>query len=616
MKLLKNKNLKLTISLYVFLITTSLFIYGYHFPSSNNLVEVPPVITLLNPELYQQDFYVQDMLQITPRYYYQYLMYVTAKLGLGLSLTYFFYYVIAFSCFILGLYAIGNKLGKSKLSAAVLAFLGIVAVDGTVGYVSLFRSEPIPAIFAMGLVIWGIYFCFSQRWILGYLFFGIACTIQFLVGILPGILMAPLLIIEAKQTKNIKTVILSFITLGIWAGFVYLPMVITGNTGTETMSNAEFVYLYGHIRNPHHIIPSAWPTRLWRNLFFFMAGGILCITSAYSLQKQVKINFIIVILLSFITLFLGYIFVELYPLAFVAKLQLGRTTPFAQLMVLIAISVLVCEHYKQGNIGISILLVVTPILHNGSILLFLVATGLVFLKKNNRYEIIRYKLVNLLIIVGSLLILAFYPPPSSLSEVFERVFWKLALFCVLAFPFFVEEFLGSVRRIKQITYTLTFTSCTFLLLGLLNSLPGNLSALFQKRVTLYKVPEDSLTQIALRFRHNSSQDALVLVPPSSTQFRFYSQRSIVFDFRSYSFTDKGIREWAERMETILGSTKPPLSWRNVDSLFQKRSSSELVTIARKFDANYILTRSDWHANIPGVVVDREWKWVLYKIDNQ
>ncbi|MFP4120608.1 MAG: DUF6798 domain-containing protein [Coleofasciculus sp.] len=612
-----SKNALLTTCLWIFILSASLIAYGYKFPSSNNLIEVPPVLSLLNPDLYPKDFYVQDTLQITPRYYYQYLMYFTAKVGLGLPLTYFLYYLISFSSFILGLYALGKRFSDARLPATVLAFLGLVAVDGTIGYVSLFRSEPIPAIFAMGLTIWGIYFCFCKRWIFGYLFFGLACIIQFLVGIIPGLLMAPMLFLEAKRTNKLPSILFTFLTLGILACLVYVPMVVSGNTGTGIIDNAEFVYLYGHIRQPHHIIPSSWPTRLWRNLVLFMAGGLLCIKSSESLSSEDKFNLVIVIFTSFFAILLGYLFVEIYPLSLFAKLQLARTTPFAQLMVLIAISLLVYEHYQQGNRAVSLLLLITPILHNGAILLFCVAVGLIILKAKNSFQLVQSRKVTWITVFVLLLLFAFYPPPSSLTEALNRVFWKSALFFVLASPFIWEEFFLATRRIKIITTSaLAFTSCTFLGLGLWEVLPGNLSDFFQKRITLYQVPGDSLTKLALRFRQESSPDALVLSPPSLTKFRFYSQRSLVFTFNSSPYTDSGLREWANRIETVLGATKPPLSWHNVDALFQKRSSSELVTIARKFDANYILTRSDWHANIPGVVVDREWKWVLYKIDNQ
>lgn len=607
-------NWKFILSLYGFVIITALIIYGYEFPSSNTLIEVPPVISLLNSELYKKDLYVQELLQINPRYYYQFLIYLTAKSGVSLPLTYLSYYVIAFSSFILGLYALGKKFGRSTLSAVTLIFLGLATTDGTVGYVSLFRSEPIPAIFAMGLAIWGVYFCFSKRWFVGYLFFGFACLLQFLVGVLPGGLIAPLVILDAKKNHNFRTAIVPFITLGALAGLVYLPMIITGNTDSGTINNREFVYLYGYIRHPHHIIPSAWPIQTWRNFILFMGGGLLCIKSSSSLASDEKLNLVIVIAASFFTLLIGYIFVELYPLSFVAKLQLARTTPFAKLMVLIAISVLVNEQYRRKNIAIIILLVVAPILHNGAILLFLVAVSLVTLKDTSLFQVLRSRLATWIVLVGSLVLIGIYPFPSSIPDLFNQVFWKLALFLIILFPFLLEEFWNSAWIIKPITYSLAFTSCLFFILGVIGTLPGNLLDFFQNRVGIYQVPRDDVTKLALRFRDSTSKDALVLSPPSLTKFRFYSQRAVVFNFYSIPFTDRGLQEWAKRMQAILGPVKPPISWSNVDLMFRKRSSSELVTVAKKFDANYILTRSDWHSGIKGRVVDREGKWIIYKID--
>ncbi|HEY9649209.1 MAG TPA: DUF6798 domain-containing protein, partial [Coleofasciculaceae cyanobacterium] len=586
----------------------------YKFPSSNNLIEVPPVHSLLNPELYPKDLYVQEILQFNPRYYYQYLMYLTAKLGVGLPLTYLIYYVAAFSSFILGLYALGKKFGRSTLSSVALVFLGLATTDGTIGNVSLFRTEPIPAIFAMGLAIWGIYFCFSKKWFIGYLLFGLACLLQFLVGVLPGGLLASLVILDAKKNHNLRTAIVPFLTLGALASLVYLPMMMAGNTDSGTLSHKGFVYLYGYIRHPHHIIPSAWPIQTWRNFILFMLGGLLCIKSSSSLDSEEKLNLFTVIAGSLVALLIGYVFVELYPLSLVAKLQLARTTPFAKLMVLIAISALVNEHYRRKNIAIMSLLLVAPILHNGAILLFLVAVGLVTLKETNLFQVMRSKLATGIVLVGSLLVIGLYPLPSSISDLFNQVVWKLALFLILAFPFLLEEFGNSARMIKPVTYSLAFTSCLFFMLGVMGTLPKNLLDFFQNRVTIYHVPNDDVTKLALRFRDSSSKDVLVLSPPSATKFRFYSQRSVVFNFYNVPFTDRGLQEWAKRMQSILGSVKPPLSWSNVDLLFRKRSGSELVTVAKQFDANYILTRSDWHSGIKGRVVDREGKWIIYKID--
>ena len=227
-------------------IASALLIYGYSFPSANNIIEIPPVIALLNPELFKNDYYVQDTLQVTPRYYYQYLVFLIAKLGLGITATYFFLYVLAFSSFVVGLYTIGRRLGRSELSGASLVFLALFTVRGTVGYVSLFRTEPIPAVLAMGLSIWGIYFGLYKRWNLGYLFLGMASMIQFLVGFLPGLLLAPVLLFDCQKKRQIKEAIVPLLILLIFASFIYLPMVLSGNTGSGTISDKEFVFLYGY----------------------------------------------------------------------------------------------------------------------------------------------------------------------------------------------------------------------------------------------------------------------------------------------------------------------------------------------------------------------------------
>ncbi len=165
-------------------------------------------------------------------------------------------------------------------------------------------------------------------------------------------------------------------------------------------------------------------------------------------------------------------------------------------------------------------------------------------------------------------------------------------------------------------YLLAVATWTFLIGGLMEVFPGNLSKFVQNRIRSLNsqvTPGDTLTRLALRFRDKSDEDSLVLTPPSLTKFRFYSQRSVVYTFYSSPYTDRGYREWANRLEAILGTIRPPLSHRNIDTLYRNRNAAELVKVAKQFGADYILTRSDWHSNINGMVVDAEGKWILYKI---
>jgi len=603
---------QLTSAIYIFVVVASLLTYGYQFPSENNYIEFPPILSLLKPELYKNDFYVQEMIKFNPRYYYNHLIYFSIKLGLNTSASYFLYYSLAFSSFVLGLYTLGQRFGQSKLSSAVLVFLSLCAANGTIGFVDLFRPEPIPAIFAMGFSIWGIYFCLCQRWILGYLFFGFACLLQFLVGVLPGGLMASLLILEAKKNNNFSILVLPFLLLGTMASLVYVLMMLTENSSTGTLTNADFVYIYGKIRHPHHLILSTFGLRTWLNFILFMVGGLLCLQSADSLRSEDKTKLSLVIATSAFALLLGYIFVELYPLAFVAKLQLSRTTPFAQLMVLIAISVLLDEHYRRGNIALSLLLLIIPVSNDGGIVLFVLAGSLCILKATHHLQILRSRFVTLAMVVILLVLLINHSVPESGVIIANDVSEQFILLLILASPFLVEKTLQAAPKSKMIIiYTVAFCSCLVLFLGLLNALPEKFSNVFHKRVATYQISTDEVTTLALRFKELSSKDALILVPPSIDQFRFYSERAVVFDFRSFPYTEQGIQEWTTRLQAILGSVNASIT--NSDLLFRNRSSSDLVDVAHRFEANYILTQIDWHPNIKALVIDKEGKWVLYKL---
>ena len=129
----------------------------------------------------------------------------------------------------------------------------------------------------MAFAIWGIYFSLRQKWLTGYFCFGLACLLQFLVGLLPGLMMVPVLVIESVRRRKIKTLILAIALLAAMASIVYVPMLLTGTTSTHTIDNAEFVFIHAKVRNPHHILPSNWPVGNWFNFICLIIGGLLCI---------------------------------------------------------------------------------------------------------------------------------------------------------------------------------------------------------------------------------------------------------------------------------------------------------------------------------------------------
>jgi hypothetical protein len=597
------------LSLYTFAIIGSLMATGYIFPIGGNFPEVPPIQFMLNPELYKNDYYVQEMVKFNPRYYYYYIIYLLANLGTSIPLAHFIYQFLAFGSFILACYAIIKIYTNSKLPAAAMAFLCIAASFTDIGNTLIFSTKSVPSTFAMGFAIWGIYFSLRQKWLTGYLFFGLGCLLQFLVGLLPGLMMLPVLVIQSVKQRNFKTLILAIALLAAMASIVYVPMLLTGTTSTRTIDNAEFVYIHAKVRNPHHILPSNWDLGNWFNFICFIIGGLLCIKNSDLLRKEDKVNFYVIVGTSIFALFLNYIFVEVYPLAFIAKLQLARTVPFAQLIIFIAVSLTVDILYSEKKSAISLLLLVV---------LTLPFRGIIFLGlsvwQTKKYVFPkRYNILLGILAVGTVIFSLIYPVTDSWEIMGDRIISIPVLFSILAFPFILQE-TSLATSIKQtLTHTLALITTATLVLGVAGILPKPVLNVFQTRININAVSSDDLSRLAMRFSQISSRDSLVLIPPSVTSFQFFSERAIVVNFKNFPFTEKGIKEWQNRMEAVLGvPLNPQMIWGGND-LFIRRSSADLVKVARNYHADYILTRSDWHPNIDGEIVEQEGKWILFKI---
>lgn len=579
--------------------------YGYNFSKENVFNQMPAVMALVDPTLYSQDFYVQEMLQFTPRSYYYYALALPVKLGLSVPMVCFIYFLIAFAGFSLGLYAIGRELGQSKLSAAVLPFLGLAVVDGTVGFTDLFRRTPNPSVYAIAIAIWGIYFCLRQRWIRGYIFFGVSCLLQFLIGVLPGVLFTPALIFYCLSNKQPKQLLGAWGALLVLASMVYSPMVLTGTTSSDLLSSSEFIWLYGYVRHPHHIIMSTFSVNSWWRFVHFLVASLACLYGSRQLKPHHKITMSSFMLAGCGLLAIGYWFVEVFPIATVAKLQFARTTPFILLMALTAIAVYASEHYRRGNQALALLLIAAPVVDNygGVATLVLVVLSLVKPGGSAFWQRINQR-VNRLPWLNYALFLIVLTVTYS---------FHLALFLSFAYPFLLEEF--PAKRLRPAAYVIAAVCVVFVGLHMGGVVVHRSLGPVHRAIKFGPLYDHPVKKIGVNFRDRTPTDALVLVPPADRIFRFYSQRSVVVTFKAFPFTDAGIVTWQQRLEAMVG-TMPENAEDTLNAIFMQRTSAELVDVAKQFGAGYILTRQDWHPDMPGTLLDQQEDWVLWDVNSE
>ncbi|MDV3349795.1 hypothetical protein QGP82_13905 [Leptothoe sp. LEGE 181152] len=585
---------------------SGLVAYGYNFSKENVFNQMPAVMALVDPTLYSQDFYVQEMLQFTPRSYYYYALALPVKLGLSVPMVCFIYFAIAFAGLSLGLYAIGRELGQSKLAAAALPFLGLAVVDGTVGVTDLFRRSPNPSVYAIAIAVWGIYFCLRQQWIRGYVLFGISCLLQFLVGLLPGVLFTPALIFYCLRHKRPKQLLGAWGALLVLAGMVYSPMVLSGNTSSDLLSNSDFIWLYGYVRHPHHIIMSHFSVKSWWRFVHFLVAGLACLYGSRQLKPNHKMTIGSAMVMGCGLLALGYWFVEVYPIATVAKLQFARTTPFILLMALTAIAVYASEHYRRGNQALALLLIAAPVVDNYGGLTTLVVVVLSLIKPGgdtfwkhvnqrvNRFPVLNYALFLIVLTV--------------------TYSFHLALFLSFAYPFLLEEFPAQVKRLRPAAYVITAVCVVFVGLNLGGVIVHRSLGPVHRAIKFAPLYDHPVKKLGVTFRDRTPTDALVLVPPADRIFRFYSQRSVVATFKAFPFTDAGIVTWQQRLEAMVGTLPAPAEDK-LDAIFMQRTAAELVDVAKQFGAGYILTRQEWHPDMPGTLIGEQEGWTIWDVNS-
>ncbi len=578
----------------VFLTLTVIVGWGYHFPHWNHADLAPQLLAMSDAGLYSQDFFIREMSGFTPRTYYNYTVFGLTRLGLDLPSAYFVVYVVGIALLVTGLLAIADGIGLSRASGGLLIFVSLVVTWGDMGMNVLCRPAPLPASLAAGFSVWGIHFCLHRRWIAAFGLFGVACLFQFLVGLLPALLVGPALLYDAWRGRRMKTALLAATALGIGAGLVYVPMHLAGGTGSGLLTSDQFVQIYGHIRVPHHVVPTAWPVDEWRQFAVFFAASIYLIVRSKVLSRSRRIGLLSVIGMMGICLLVNYCFVEVWPVALIAKMQFARTTPYGELAALIGLVAVFDGHFRRKQWGACAAMLAIFTCSGGAYGLAVFAMArdtITWLSR--RYPLNRNR---------------------GMATLWAVSLLHMPLLPILLVPQMASQWVRSRRRRIALLACGVAVVCGYFVLGVTETLPAGRQRRFDRRVAFDRGPyPEDVTRLAQRFESQSAVDSLILIPPGIEQFRFYSKRSVMVDTKSFPLTDRGILDWKQRMEDVLGTPLEPGVLSQIDDLYRQRSAADLADVARRYRCGYILSRTSWHPDMPGEMVDRQDDWTIWRM---
>ncbi|HET7535110.1 MAG TPA: DUF6798 domain-containing protein [Candidatus Didemnitutus sp.] len=567
---------------------------GYVWPVLSN-VEVDALRAMVDPTLFHRDFAVQENLHFSPRFYYYQLVLLPVRAGVPLEWSFALGHVVAVGAMLGGLRALTRAAGLGEVSSAVFTIWLLVVGVGTLGGVYFYTQAPVPAVWAGALLPWGAWLAWRGRWTGAFTCFGAAVLLQFLVGFYAGVV-ALAALLWMRRGRGLAALIPWLLALAL----VYGPMALTGGTGSDALNNSAFVYVYAQLRVPHHVVPSTWGWASWVQFAAFYIGlaCLLLRTRAGRSSAELTVFFGAGALM-LLALAANFIFVEIVPVGLVAKLQPARITPLVQGVGLLLLATRVDARLRQRDWPGGVALALVPFTVLPGLLLALAA---VLLPRKPDAPIRIWPGWVLMLAVA----LAFLPfDPSFGPRLLRYTSWallvgvQLAAFALLRWPRLAQG--------AALLSAVGAASCA--VLSVTPRWPARLAAHFSIDVP----PQTPPAVVGWRFGQHSHPDALVLVPPTSEAwaFKLYARRAAVVDDKSAPFTDRGLREWQIRMESVAGQRLTPGT--DVAAAWRARTPESIAASAARYGAHYVLTSDDSHPVLPGTAIEREAGWTLWQM---
>ncbi|GAB4272929.1 MAG: hypothetical protein Tsb0018_04910 [Opitutales bacterium] len=585
---------------------------GYDYPFEGHTLDEPPIQRILDDSLYVRDFFVKETTTFTPQSYYRELIASFARAGMGVPGAYFFYYVVSLLVLVGGALFL-NVSRKLMIACAgfIIFWIFYVMESGSIGLVGSFAPIPVSAFLSVGLVLWGAAFALKHNWLLAYLFFGLAGLMSFLIGFVVGIVIVPLLFFDTLYNRHrFWEAVLAVSVWLLGLGCVYVPMYLSGAAEASLVSDQVFARVYGIVHSPQHLSFTGWHFNQWFWLVCFYGGGLLCLKRSPEVPRSLERSIQVIVLTTFVFLFLVLVFVQWRPEGLIAKLHLVRIALFSEFAIILGLAYIFQEALKKRQWVIAWLLLVIPVSSNAALFLLLFALSLPVLR-GYRLEHISFPVVAW----GFFLVCALMALPIQLVQAIGDIFPLITL-AVLMVPALIQAMQLNQWSRLALSVSLALVMSTLCVVAIAYDIPKSLQSVYQHRLSIAVSPQDDLSRLAVEFKNNSSTDALILIPPSLNfkDFRRLSQRSVIVDVAFAPNTGQGLVEWHKRMENVLGEPLNPDT--DIDAVYAKRSWGDIVEAAQQYGAEYILTRDDWHnESLTGESYLEAGPWEIYRTED-
>ena len=570
---------------------------------------VTPILAKADPSLFKNSLYVQAVNHSNVRLtlFYDLFPFIVRYFDLeGFSII---VEIISLGFILAGLFRITRVLGGSAFAGLVAMLLYTAETNNWIlgkpaSYVNFFHHS-LP--YSYPLIIWSMVFFFQQRYTIAFLLAGISWSFHPMCTVFLLVAYGMYWLFNWKAFKP-RTLLFCFLAFTVPA--MPILMKALNNIGTGQLPDAAWMKVVIWTA-AYTCFPSLWPLSwlVQASLFFLLFLLSLRCLPAGREKTGIKIFTLTCSLMCLA----GTVFADFYPIPFIIKLSLWRSTVIFLFVALPCIACFLTTIFDH-TLGRRFLVIVTIVLLSGYLKHFSIMylpLLIVFLLYARYEDTIAERLSALRGRFGVLLFaaLAVLYIALSVRTGFSGFSLYLPAFFLLMISFLqVLKMAEASPRAAAILRQQWAVVLLFIILfdaAVLYHSGG--PAIYYHGRSRGKV--DPWADIQRVAQNVSDKDDLFMVPPSWNDFGIYSHRASLGDWAEGSHAlylgSVFAAEWLARMNAI--------GWTGLNDAegYNKLSTAQAIRAAKKYQAKFIITRKPHTLHLNKIYENKS--FILYKV---
>ncbi len=311
------KNIDYRIFILIIVILSVSTINRYEFGVDYSVL-LPFVKKIINPNLYQSDYFIEQM-----KHYPTLLWYIIGYLckitHIKLEILLFIFYFISIYFFFLGFYHIA-KIITDKDDIAYLSLFLLLFSKQSFALVETITTSFYNRTPVLPILIFSIYYFLKKEYYLSYILSGVG----FLIHPMSAFYVVSIIFVASLfEIKNIglKKFIMSILVFTIISSPIFIFWFLN-KVNIPFFPDNNWLELL-RLRSSHHIFPLSWDKRLFIQGFFIIIAFSLSLK--YKPEMRIYRNLLIFFISILIFCITGTIFTEFIPLTPILMIQLYRS---------------------------------------------------------------------------------------------------------------------------------------------------------------------------------------------------------------------------------------------------------------------------------------------------